>query len=133
MKKLTLIFILLVSTVMFSSPSYAKWTKVTAGTGNTNRGITFYVDFERIRKYNGYVYWWNLNDRLQPSTGGYLSVKIYKQGDCESFQVKYLSFVNHKEPMGRNIGESYNPKNPQWVYHDPHSANESILKSVCSR
>jgi hypothetical protein len=129
MKKLLLIFTLLVSTVMFSSPSYAKWTKVSTNT----IGVTFYVDFERIRKHDRYVYWWNLNDRLKPSTGGYLSVKIYKQGDCGSFQVKYLSFVNHKEPMGRNLGESYNPKNPQWVYHDPHSANESILKSVCSR
>ena len=53
MKKLTLIFTLLFSTVMFSSPSYAEyfsspsdaeWTKVNKDAdGNTN-----YVDFESI-------------------------------------------------------------------------------------
>ena len=58
MKKLTLIFTLLFSTVMFSSPSYAEyfsspshaeWTKVNKDAdGNTN-----YVDFESIRKKMG--------------------------------------------------------------------------------
>ena len=46
MKKLTLIFTLLVSTVMFSSPSYSEWTKVNEDV----KGNSFYVDFERIKK-----------------------------------------------------------------------------------
>jgi len=55
MEKLTLIFTLLFSTVIFSlpsyaegflSPSYAEWTKVNKDAdGNTN-----YVDFKSIRK-----------------------------------------------------------------------------------
>ena len=57
MKKLTLIFTLLVSTVMFSSPSYAEWTKVGELVSN---GSTFYVDFERIKNVDGFVYWWDL-------------------------------------------------------------------------
>jgi len=61
MKKL--ILILLFSTVMFSSPSYAEWTKVNKDAdGNTN-----YVDFERIRKHVGYVYYWELSDYLKPT------------------------------------------------------------------
>ena len=95
--------------------------------------ITFYVDFEDVFEQNGYVYWWNLNDRLKASTSGYLSVKIYKQGDCNLFKVKYLSFINYKESMGRSTGKPYNPKNPQWIYPNPNSANESILKSVYRR
>ena len=35
---------ILVFTVMFSSTSFAQWTKV----GNNSRGDTFYIDFERI-------------------------------------------------------------------------------------
>ena len=46
MKKLALLATLLFS-VMFSSASYAEWTKVNADT----RGNTFDVDFERIRKH----------------------------------------------------------------------------------
>ena len=55
MKKLALLTTLLFS-VMFSSASNAKWTKIGV---NVNE-ITFYVDIERIRKHGGYVYWWKL-------------------------------------------------------------------------
>ena len=46
--------------MLLSAPSYAKWTKV----GENVYGSTFYVDFERIRKGDGYVYFWGLNDYL---------------------------------------------------------------------
>ena len=129
MKKLTLIFTLLVSTVMFSSPSYAEWAKVTEG---VKSGNTFYVDFERIRKHDGYVYFWSLTDRLKPYLGT-LSVKIYNQGDCKLFRFKKLSYVFHNQPMGRGTGDSSSPKNPEWIYPSPNSVDEGILKSVCSR
>jgi hypothetical protein len=52
MKKLTLLTVLIFS-LMFSSTSFADWTKVSSSGGGAN---TFYVDFERIRKHGGYVY-----------------------------------------------------------------------------
>jgi hypothetical protein len=129
MRKLTILFILLVSTVMFSSPSYAGWTKVSEGV----RGDIFYVDFERIRKHGGYVYWWRLRDGLKPSKQGTLSAKIYIQGDCKLFRYKNLSYSFHKEPMGRGTGETNNPKNPEWKYPTPNSVIEYNLQQVCSR
>ena len=129
MKKLLLILALLLPTVMFSSPSYAKWTKVSEDT----EGNTFYVDFERIRKHGGYVYWWGLRDGLKPNKYGTLSTKIYKQGDCKLFRFKYLSYVFHKQPMGRDTGDNHSPKNPEWKYPSPNTVDEVILKSVCSR
>jgi len=129
MKKLTLILTLLFSTVMFSSPSYAKWTKV----GSNVNGNTFYVDFERIRKHDGYVYWWDLNDLLKPDKDGDLSYSLYTQGDCKLFRYKTLSEVYYKQSMGRGTGKPHNPKNPQWKYPSPDSSVEYILKSVCSR
>lgn len=127
MKKLILIFTLLVSTLMFSSPSYAEWTKV------SEYGDTFYVDFERIRKVDGYVYFWTLSDYLKPSESGTLSYKFYKQGDCKLFRYKDLTGISHKESFGGGTGDSYSPKNPEWSYPPPNSINESILKKVCSR
>ena len=128
MKKLTLILTLLGSTVMFSSPSYAKWTKV----GTNVDGTTFYVDFERIRKHGGDVYWWDLTDFLKPRHG-ILSGKAYYQGDCKLFRYKPLSYVYHKQPMGQDSGDSNSPRNPKWKYPSPNSSYEDILKRVCSR
>ena len=121
----------LVFTVMFSSTSYAGWTKL----GENVDGDTFYVDFKRIRKHDGYVYFWYLNNYFKPNKYGNFSSKIYQQGDCKIFRVKYLSGSFHKEPMGGGtaetipVPESYK----DWRYPSPTSSSETVLKSVCSR
>jgi len=128
MKPLLTIFTL-VFTMMFSSTSFADWTKVTE---NVN-GDTYYVDFERMRKVDGFVYYWTLVDFLKPRNGD-LSVKSYNQGDCKQFRYKILSAFLHKEPMGGGRSSySDNPKNPQWEYPPPKTRIEIILKVVCSR
>ena len=85
----------LVFTVMFSSTSFAEWTKV----DETKNGDTFYVDFERIRKHDGYVYWWELGDYLKPNSAGNLSGELYFQGDCTLFRFKVLSDIYYKGQM----------------------------------
>ena len=125
MRNLT-VLLALIFTVMFSSPSYAEWKWV-----SENVKGTFYVDFERIRKHGGYVYWWELGDYLKPTKHEELSAKVYNQGDCKLFRVKRLSFSFHKEPMGMGTGESYTPPD-KWVYPSPNSSMETILKSVCA-
>jgi len=52
MKPLLTIFTL-VFTVIFSITSFAEWTMV----NENERGDTYYVDSERIKKHNGHVYW----------------------------------------------------------------------------
>lgn len=113
---------------MLSSPSYAEWTKVNKDAdGNTN-----YIDFEGLRKIDGYVYWWILSDILHPTLQGHLSSRTYNQGDCKLFRVKYLSWAFHTEPMGGGASSSGGPINPEWNYPPPNSAMESMLKAVCS-
>jgi len=127
MKKL--ILILLFSTVMFSSPSYAGWTKV----GENVNGRIYYVDFERIRKHDGYVYYWELSDYLKPSSQGDLSGKVYSQVECSLFRFKILSYSFHDEPMGGGTGIRVNEPDKEWTYPSPNSVNEAIIKKVCSR
>ena len=127
MKKL--ILILLFSTVMFSSSSYAGWTKV----GEDVNGKTFYVDYERIRIHDGYVYWWDLQDYLKPTSQGHLSAKTYNQGDCKLFRLKKLRLSIHKEPMGGDTGGTLNEPDKEWTYPSPNSVNETVLKQVCNR
>jgi hypothetical protein len=128
MNRLTLILTLLLS-LMFSSPSYSEWTRIQENV----EGTTFYVDFERIRKVNEYVYWWDLQDYLKPTANGRVSGETYNQGDCKLFRYKFLSFSHHKEPMGGGTPDSSNLKNPEWEYPHPNSSIETILKTVCNR
>jgi len=128
--KLTFLLALLFSTLMFSTPSYGEWTKVDW----EKEGGIFYVDFDRIIKHGGYVYFWRLNDYFKPVYGD-LSSKVYNQGDCKLFRYKWLSLSFHKEPMGKGIGDRIEipGKHKDWIYPPPNTANETILKSVCGQ
>ena len=114
---------------MFSSPSYSEWTKVNEDV----KGNSFYVDFERMRKVDGFIYFWTLSDYLKPTKHGDLSVKVYNQGDCKLFRYKTLSYSFHKEPMGGGTGDVQEPVEKGWKYPSPDSVNEIILKVVCSQ
>ena len=129
MKKHLILSTLLFS-VMFSSTSFAEWTKVE----NDLKGNTFYVDFERIRKVDGYVHFWDLTDYLKLDERGIFSVKLYKQGDCKLFRFKYLSDWYYTEPMGRGTtSSSSNIPDEEWNYPTPNSSGENTLKIVCSQ
>ena len=129
MKTLLTIFTLLF-TVMFSSPSYAEWKKI----GKNVDGDTFYVDFERMRKHDGYVYAWVLNDYLKPDKFGDFSSIVYLQVDCNTFRIKVLSDSYHTEPMGRGTSSSSsNEPDKEWTSVPPNSVSESTIEQVCSR
>jgi hypothetical protein len=122
----TLLTVLVLS--LLSTPVFAEWTKV-----SENADSTFYVDFDKIRKRGGYVYYWELGDYLKPNHKTRireLSAKIYFQGDCELFRLKVLSWSQHKEPMGEGTGVTESPKNPEW-YYPVSSKDNTILKRIC--
>ena len=127
MKKFTLLATLLFS-VMFPSASYAEWQEL----GKMQRNqTTVYLDFERIRKVDGHVYYWALNDYLKPTKNGDLLSKLYVEGDCKIFRARSLSWSYYKEPMGRGTGQVTTPKTPEWVYYEPNSMGEKILNAIC--
>ena len=127
MKKLLTLTTLIFS-VMFSSSSFAEWKKVS----ETVTGNTFYVDFERIKKHDGYVYWWELNDWLEPNETGDLSAKSYIQGDCKKFRYKWLNYSSYKGQMGGGeVSGTSNTPDKEWTYPSPASVGEITLKSVC--
>ncbi len=129
MKILPITFILLFS-LIFSSNSFAEWTKI----GKNTNGDTFYVDFDRIRKVDGYVYYWELTDFAKPIQK-YLSGKIYKQVDCRLFRFKWLSLSYHKLSMGKGFGDEDKPvkKHQSWKYPQPNSIGETVTQSVCDQ
>ena len=115
---------------MFSSTSHAEWTRVATNID----GTSIYVDFDRMKKHDGYVYYWELADYPEPIAGD-MSVNAFLQGDCKLFRTKVLSFSFHKEPMGGGRGNHVEPdeKRRKWRYPPPHSTAEATLKFVCNR
>ncbi len=130
MKKLITTLTLL---LMFSSPSYAEWERVTKNTD----GDTFYVDFDRIRKVDGFVYYWVLHDYLKPESNGNFSGKGYYQADCKLFGFKILSFSFHTQPMGNGKPRASLPykskESKKWINPPPNSGSETLLNAVCNR
>ena len=115
---------------MFSLPSYAGWTRVVADT----EGNTHYVDFDRIRKQDGYVYFWSITNYVKPSPDGHLSAKVYRQVDCKLFRDKYLNSSYYTEPMGRGRPSLVSNKpDKDWRYPSPNSTIETTLKSICTK
>ena len=126
MKKLLLLLFL----AMISFNSYGEWTKA----GEAMNGATMYVDFKRVKKQGGFVYFWSILDYSKPTKYGDLSSKVYKQVDCELFRYKYLTDSYYKESMAEGeITSSSNEPDKEWNYPPPESLNELVLKSVCSQ
>ena len=118
---------------MFSSPSYAEWTKVDEGAEEgRNKGISYYVDFEKIREEDGYIYFWLMSNFSKPTIYGHLSDKFYKQGDCKLFRYKNLTYYAYKQPMVRGSGEKYDGDR-KWKNPTPNAVDEEVLKRVCSK
>ena len=123
------ILITLTFSVMLPSISFSGWIEVLEdGIGNT-----YYVDFEKIRKAEGYIYVWFLLDRDKPNHVGYFSTQIFRQIDCKLSRFKVLRYSFHEATMGRGKGRILTAKQPDWDYPPPNSSGALILKSVCPR
>ena len=121
-------FMILAFLTMPSSLCYAGWTKVI----KTANGDEYYVDFERVKKHDGYIYWWQLTNRAKPSPSGVLSGKFYFQTDCKLLRYKTLSFSAYKSPMGEGIGIIDNTPDKDWGYLPRNSSMETSLKAICN-
>ena len=69
MNKILIILPILVSLLTFSSQSNGDWTYVTANI----EGTEYYIDFDRVKKRDDYIYTWILTDELEPTESGTLS------------------------------------------------------------
>ena len=112
--------------------AHAEWIKVSESTG----GDTYYVDFEKIRKNSGHVYFWTLLDYIEPFKGVFSDI-TYVKGDCGEFKYKWLQINYHMGPMG--VGEIHSASGEptvdgqKWRYPAPNSMFEPVLNLVCSQ
>ena len=128
MKSITLIVTFLFSTTIWSYKSFADWTYV--ATGETT-GVESYIDFERIRKHDGFVYFWLLEDLSKPDQDGDLSYINYFRVDCGLFRYKHISGSYYKQAMGTGTSRNVGGQESQWYYPLPKSLHEEYLRLVC--
>jgi len=126
MKKLIPILTVFLSFFLFPSTSLGEW-KYFLSTSDDNK---FYVDYDRIREKNGYVYFWSKTEFKNKFMDKYLSSLEYKMGDCELFRVKFLDITLYTGNMLVGDSKIITPKD-KWTYVNPNSYLEKILKSVC--
>jgi hypothetical protein len=129
MKNLLLLSTLTLS-LCFSAGSWAEWTEVDmTGLEITN---TIYVDFDGIRKGNGFIYYWKITDYLEPGSDGVFSDKTYAKVDCEILRESDLSYSTYKLPMAEGTAEG--TYDNRLVFHSarPNSPRGRILEAVCA-
>ena len=129
MKKLLLIFTLLFSTVMFSSPSYAEWTKITEGNIGSNE-IVYFMDFENIKKQGGKVFFWSLASGSKHDHFGNMSNKHYFKVNCSNMAAVMLTGYYYTKPMGKGRHESKTYPH-KWEYPPPNTPINTMMKLAC--
>ena len=92
MKKLTLIITFFVSISVFPSTTFAKWVNL----GEDVNGVTYYIEDERIRERDGYIFFWDLRNYPKPDEYGTFSAQKYRKVDCNAFRFKYLTHHIYK-------------------------------------
>ena len=127
MKKLLVLPIIFLSLVM-SSVAYAEWILVTTDKLLTN----YYVDYKRIRKHDGKVYYWELGELLRTDQNGMRSAIIYIEAECGRFRFRYLNQTYYNDMMGSGeVLFSNNTSDKEWNYPPPNSPRDTILEFVC--
>ena len=122
MKKL----LILLFSILISFNSYGEWKAV-----SSNASGTFYIDSEKIREGNRYVYWWRLSDYKKPNSFGDMSSKTYNETDCEIFRTRILSGDYYEQPMGMGNFVNETSDNPKWDYPPTGSSYEIATKYIC--
>jgi hypothetical protein len=127
MKKIIILSTVFLSTIIYPSSSFGEWDKI----GNSDGDVGFYVDTDRVRFKNDYVYWWSLINFPKPYNS-FLSMKSYRQGDCNVYRFKDLTTSAFPKPMGTgNPSKSETYENPKWKYARQGSFDEIMLDKVC--
>ena len=122
--------ILITLTIIFlfqSFPSLGEWTKITR---NTDKDV-FYIDFDKIKKIDGHVYYWTLIDFSKMDQEGDLSEKNYRKVDCKNSRKSFLRRIFYNQSMGRGQLTDYDEGLNKWTYVIPDSTDEFILNIVC--
>ena len=117
---------ILIFSFILSSNAFSEWNFHSSSL----QGDTFHLHLDTIIEDGDYVYFWNMKSYLMPNKFGDYSSKVFVQGDCINFRLKYLTYVWYKEPMGEGLGERSDTESG-WENPAPESVGKDLLRDVC--
>ena len=126
MKKL----LILLFSVMISFNSYAEWSLVARSTDKSE----YYIDFDRVSKNNGYVYYWVLSNFPFPSDAeGTSSLELYEVNCSPPIKERRKAYYFYNSTMGKKGTRSpvFDTSTGPWEYKIPGSVQERLLEAVC--
>lgn len=126
MKKILLIFGLLISTFSFSAQG--KWVNVVQISDEN-----ILIDTSRVKKVNKNIRVWVLHNHFSPKMNGhfsYKSVMEYQEVNCEEDKTKILRQTMFSDIMGEGLSLELN-MNEKWNYNRPDTRFDVVLKFVC--
>ena len=125
-----LAFLIFIFLSLASSRSFAEWIEINKSVS----GNTFYMDTAKIKKNNGKVYYWTIQDYLKPADGIF-SGKSYIEATCKTpLKQRYLAVTLYAGPMATGQSFSVSAKEIEAVgWRTPHSgsAEEGNQKYAC--
>jgi len=130
--KFFLIISIIIFNVIYSSTSFAELKNVAGNSSNT-----YYIETKSIKKSNGYIYYWVVNDYTKPDKFGDLSSQNLYETDCKvPLKMKRLAGMFYNGPMATN--ETTTTLNAAQIemqtdlYAPPGSISELLIDFVCN-
>jgi len=119
MNKLTI----LLFSILISFNSYGEWKEI----HTRYNGNTYYIDTGTIKEHGGYVYYWSLDNYLEPNGLGDMSEKKYIKTDCGVNRFKILSFIFYQQPMGEGVADTRTRSPDTWFSGDTSVGTEKLM------
>ena len=129
MKKLlfTILFLF-----VLNSNCKAEWTLVSIGEDTKNN---IYLDFERIKKVDGNIYFLylqNFPESQEFKFGTVWSSLSYAEADCKIHRFNNIEDHAYDQRMAKGLHlKQFKPKKKNWKNPVPNSLYDSLLKAVC--
>ena len=122
--------LILLFSLIISFNSYGEWTWDNDNINNDS----YYLDNKTIKKIDGYVFFWSLEDFNMPLVNDKIySAKVYKKIDCSRERTDDIRVVYYDQPMGD--GEIYVSDDfpeTEWDYPIPGSSFYILMESACN-
>jgi hypothetical protein len=118
---------LTLSLILAAAPAWAEWVKV----GRTVAAV-HYVDPATVQKDGSLRRVWALQDMVETSPEGVMSIRALQEYDCADERFRYLSLAAHSRSMARGEVLAEHELRDAWNSRPPGAKASAIGKIVCA-
>ena len=102
------LIIFLTFSLLAAFNSYGNWSPII----KTKFGSIHYVDMDSVKTNEQYIYYWAMENSVEPDMFGALSKAWYIKADCDIHKYKILSTVLYKAKDGKQRFNTFNKSHP---------------------